>query len=509
MLPNRVSFRERISLDHSSSVPLYRQIYQWIRRAIVDGQLHAGQNLPSTRQLASELGVSRNTASTAYEQLQAEGYLERTVGSGTKVARFLAESGSGYLGVTKAPAPDRSPISALDFSLFGKAVVSQMSSGSFLLLDSPFSEPRAFRLGTPALDLFPYQLWAQLLNRHARHSLPPRSGYHESAGYRPLREAIAAHIALTRGVRCQADQILITSGGQAALNLTVRMLVDRGDVVWMEDPGYPGARAVLESVGAHVVSVPVSSGGMQVAQGRRLSAHARLVYVTPSHQFPLGVSMSLEQRLALLQWAREANAWIAEDDYDSEYRFGGRPVEALQGLDQANRVIYIGTFSKVLFPALRLGYLVVPAPLIEPFAQAQRFQNIHPPILEQMALADFLAEGHFVRHLHRMRVRYAARLQTLITAAKSLCGDLLEIQVPAAGMHVTGLLPPGVADTEIEQRAGMQGIEALALSTMGRLPMPRGGLVLGFAACREQQIEAGVRILARVLRGAVQPNSHI
>jgi GntR family transcriptional regulator / MocR family aminotransferase len=500
MLPSHVSFRERIPLDRRSSLPLHRQIYQWVRRAIVDGQLQAGQTLPSTRQLACELGVSRNTASTAYEQLHAEGYLERTIGSGTKVAHFFAESGPGSLGATKAPSPDHPPLSAFDLSLFGRAVVSQMRSAPGFFLDWPFSEPRAFRLGTPALDLFPYQLWAQLLSRHARHSLPPRSGYHESAGYRPLREAIAAHIALTRGVRCQADQVLITSGAQAALDLTVRLLVDRGDVVWMEDPGYPGARAVLESAGAHVVSVPVSSDGMQVAHGRRLSAHARLAYVTPSHQFPLGVSMSLEQRLALLQWAQEANAWIVEDDYDSEYRFGSRPVEALQGLDQAKRVIYIGTFSKVLFPAIRLGYLVAPAALMELFAHAQRFQNIHPPILEQMALADFLVEGHFVRHLRRMRVRYAARLQALLTAIRSECDDLLEIHVPAAGMHVSGWLPPGMADTEIEQRAARQGIEVVALSTMSRQPMPRGGLVLGFAACSEQDIEEGVRILARVLR---------
>lgn len=504
MQSGHVSFRERIPLDHSSPVPLYRQIYQWVRRAIVDGQLQAGQSLPSTRQLASELGVSRNTASTAYEQLQAEGYLERTIGSGTKVARFFAESGPGDLGTTTSPSPDHTPISAFDLSLSGRAVASLMRSAPIYFLDLPFSEPHAFRIGTPALDLFPYQLWAQLLSKHARHSLPLSSGYHESAGYRPLREAIAAHIALTRGVRCHADQILITSGIQAALDLTVRLLVDRGDDVWMEDPGYPGAKAVLESAGAHLVPVPVGSDGMQVAHGRRLAAHARLAYVTPTHQFPLGVTMSLEQRLALLQWAQEANVWIVEDDYDSEYRFGSRLVEALQGLDQANRVIYMGTFSKVLFPALRLGYLGAPAGLMEIFTHAQRFQNIHPPILEQMALADFFVEGHFVRHVRRMRMLYTTRLQTLLTAIKRECGDLLEIHVPAAGMHVSGWLPPGIRDTDIEQRAVRYGIEAMALSPMSILPMPRGGLVLGFAACGEQDIEAGARILASVLRESRQ-----
>jgi GntR family transcriptional regulator/MocR family aminotransferase len=352
----------------------------------------------------------------------------------------------------------------------------------------------------PALDVFPYPLWAQLITRHARRSLPRQSNYQETAGYRPLREAIAAHIAVTRGVRCQADHLLITSGAQAALDLTARVLIEQGDVVWMEDPGYPGAWAVLERAGAQITYVPVHADGMEVAQGQRLSPRARLAYVTPSHQFPLGVTMSLAQRLALLQWAREANAWIVEDDYDSEYRFSARPVEALQGLDRANRVIYIGTFSKVLFPSVRLGYMVVPAGLMDLFATAQRFQNIHPPLLEQMALADFLAEGHFARHLRRMRMLYAARQEALLTSIRSECGPLLEAQAPAAGMHLVGWLAPGMADTEIEQRAAQQGIEVVALSTMSRQPMQRGGLVLGYAGCSQEQIQAGVRILAQVLR---------
>jgi len=496
MQQNPVFLPERIPLDPSSAVPLHRQIYQWMRRAILDGQLQPRQKLPSTRTLASLLAVSRNTASTAYEQLQAEGYVERTIGSGTTVAHFFPERDPSAPVAARGP----SPVSHPDLSPFGRAA--QSRSVPAFLVRPPSAEPPAFRLGTPARDLFPYRLWAQLLARHARYSLPRQSDYQHSAGYRPLREAIAAHIALTRGVRCQADHLLITSGSQAALDLTARLLVDRGDVVWMEDPGYPGAWAALEGAGASLTPVPVKADGIQVAQGRALSPRARLAYVTPSHQFPLGVTMSLQQRLALLHWAQEANAWIVEDDYDSEYRFGARPLEALQGLDRADRVIYIGTLSKVLFPAVRLGYVVVPAALMDLFTMAQRFQSIHPPILEQMVLADFIAAGHFARHLRRMRGLYAGRLEALLTAISSECGHLLEAQAPQAGMHLVGWLPPGMADMEVERRAARAGIEVVALSAMSRQPLPRGGLVLGFAGCSEADIQAGVRTLARVLREA-------
>lgn len=495
-----VSLKEKLLLDHTSPVPLHRQIYQWVCRAILDGQLQPRQRLPSTRTLASELGVSRNTASTAYEQLQAEGYIERTVGSGTTVAHFFPEVPSSILVLSQKSLPDRSTSSHRDLSSFGKVILEQVRSVPTFLADVRSSEPRAFRLGTPALDLFPYHLWAQLMTRHARHSLPAQSDYQESAGYRPLREAIASHIAVTRGVRCQPDQIVITSGAQAALDLAVRLLVDRDDAVWMEDPGYPGAWVAFEGAGAHITPVPVETDGMEIAVGKTLSPRARLAYVTPSHQFPLGVTMKLERRVALLQWAQEAGAWIVEDDYDSEYRFGRRPVEALQGLDRANRVIYLGTFSKALFPSLRLGYMVVPPELRELFAMSQRFLTIHPPILEQMALTDFFAEGHYARHLRRMRTLYAARREALLNAVQSECGTLLEVQAPEAGIHLVGRLPVGMADTEIERRAAQRGIEVVALSSMSRQPMLRGGLVLGYAACDVQEIQTGVHTLADILR---------
>jgi GntR family transcriptional regulator/MocR family aminotransferase len=481
-------------------VSLHRQISQWVRRAILDGQLQPGQRLPSTRALASELGVSRNTASTAYERLHAEGYLERTVGSGTKVARCFLDQLPAGLAKPQAPETERSTISPLDLSAYGSALAEQVDSIPPFLLQQRHERSRAFLLGMPALDRFPYPLWAQLIARHARRSLPQQADYQESAGYRPLRAAIAAHIAVTRGVRCHADHILVTAGAQAALDLIARLLVDRDDVAWVEDPGYPGAWAALESVGGRLAPVPVGAAGIEVDAGRALAPQARLAFVTPSHQFPLGVTMKLEQRLALLQWAHEANAWIIEDDYDSEYRLDGRPVEALQGLDGGLRVIYVGTFSKVLFPAIRLGYVVAPPTLMEMCVLAQRFQSTHPPILEQMALADFLTEGHYARHLRRMRALYAARQAALLTAIRRECGKLLEVDVPQAGMHVAGWLRPGVSDKEIARQATEQGLEVVALSAMSRRPLPRGGLALGYAACSEADIQAGVRILARIIR---------
>lgn len=496
MRQRTVSLREHLHLDPTSEVPLHRQIALWMSRAILDGQLHPGQRLPSTRMLASELGVSRNTASSAYEELQAEEFIERTVGSGTIVSRVFSQR-------NQADTLSSEGTTSLHLSPFGQALLTQMRSMPASLMRLPTPRPSAFRLGGPDLEQLPMALWARLLARHARYSLPATLDYQETVGYRPLREAIAAHIAVTRGVRCLADQVIITTGTQASLDLLGRILVSPGDAVWMEDPGYPGARAVLEGVGAHVAFVPVNVQGLDVAAGKALAPRARLAYVTPSHQFPLGVTMKLEQRLALLRWACEAEAWILEDDYDSEYRFSAHPVEALQGLDRANRTIYLGSLSKVLFPALRLGYMVVPTALLEPCKAAQRFQTTHPPILEQMALADFFTQGHFARHLHRMRALYAARRASLLDAIEHTCGPLLTAHPPEAGLHLVGWLPPGVVDTEVEQQARGRGIEVVALSSLSKRPLFQVGLVLGYAVGNEHDIQAGVHVLAEVIRACL------
>lgn len=483
-----------IELDRTSSKPLHRQIYERLRYTILGGQLQAGQRLPSTRTLASELAVSRNTTSWAYEQLFAEGYLQSKVGQGTTVASRIPE---GLLA--------DSPVSPWR-TVFQKSppvALSRLGSMIAQVQDIPpwrTGKPRPFRSGVPALDAFPHKLWAQILARRARNTMMHVSDYQDAVGYRPLREAIASHIGVTRGVRCQADQVIVVSGSQEALDLAARLFLNPGDLAWIEDPGYFGARHALQNAGATLAPIPVTEEGINVQVGRERYPDARLAAVTPSHQFPLGMTMSLRQRLALLEWANQANAWILEDDYDSEYRYSGRPLEALQGLDRTQRVIYIGTFSKVLFPSLRLGYLVVPPTLIDAFASLHRSVSVHAPILEQIALADFIQDGHLARHIRRMRILYRARRDALVEAIRGELGDILQVRVPETGMYLVGWLPQNMNDILVAQQAVDRGLEVYPLSRLFWEPRERrGGLLLGYAAFNEEELHSGVRQLANVL----------
>jgi GntR family transcriptional regulator/MocR family aminotransferase len=488
--------RPDLRLDASLPAPLYKQLYGRLRGAILSGHLRRGARLPSTRALASELGVSRFTIVAAYELLSLEGYLESRVGHGTLVSENLPErpfndpAGSSpeiREEVTESP-PMR--LAALVHRLHE---IPHLERG-----EGSRGEP--FVSGQPALDLFPYDLWARLVARRARTSLAAHASYQPPAGYLPLREAIATHIGITRGVRCNADQVIITAGTQGALDLAVRTLLDPGDLAWIENPGYFGARGALRGAGAQLVPVPVDEEGMDVAAGRRRAPRARLAFVTPSHQYPTGVTMSLGRRLALLEWARQAAAWVLEDDYDSEYRFGGRPLEALQALDQHGRVLYVGTFSKLLLPALRLGYLVAPPDLVDPLLTTRRFTDVHMPILEQMALADFLSEGHYARHLRRMLQHYRRRRACLYHELVMHLGGLLEVSLPEAGMELVGWLPPGTDDYRASALAAEAGITASPISRHSLEPLPRGGLLLGFAGTNEDDIQRGVQVLAAALK---------
>jgi GntR family transcriptional regulator/MocR family aminotransferase len=357
-----------------------------------------------------------------------------------------------------------------------------------------------FLVGQPDVSSFPYEIWARLLARHARHSLQAVSFYQQVQGYASLRQAIATHIGLTRGVHCSPEQIILTSGAQGALDLVARVLLDPGDRAWVEDPGYSGARGALLAAGAHLVAVPVDEQGLDVEAGRQLSPEARLAIVTPSHQFPTGVTMSLSRRLALLEWSREARAWIVEDDYDSEYRFSGRPLEALQGLDRAGRVLYIGTFSKVLFPSLRLGYLVAPAELLDGLIATQRLIAVHLPLLEQLALADFMVEGYFARHVRRMSLLYRERRNVLVEALTQALGKKVEVRVPEAGMHLVVWLPSGMSAQAAAQRAAASGLHMLPISHFSMRPLQRDGLLLGFASSSPQELRAGAHTLALALQ---------
>ncbi len=481
-----------IPLDATSATPLFRQLYDGLRGTILSGSLKAGTRLPASRTLSSELGVSRNTVMTAYEQLLAEGYLEGKVGSGTYVTRTLPEDA---LLVKKGTTAQKEPAQRRG----------RPSRRGELLAATPAwvvrgsANPKPFRPGVPAMDTMPLDVWSSLAARHWRRSTAHHLGYGDPAGYRPFREAIATHLRTARGVVCSVDQVVIAAGTQQALDLASRILLDPGDSAWIEDPGYVGARGVLIGAGARLQPVPVDQEGMVVSEGVARCPDARLAYVTPSHQYPLGVAMSLPRRLELLAWARRADAWVLEDDYDSEFRYTGRPLASLQGLDHEGRVIYMGTFSKVLFPALRISYLVVPPGLVDAFVSALSLSGGSPPTHPQAVLADFLTEGHFLRYIRRMRTVYAERQEALVQASQSELAGLLDIRPSETGLQVMGWLPSPIDDRAASQCAADAGIVAPPLSSYTLEPIPRKGLLLGYAAHAPKQIHEGVRKLARAL----------
>lgn len=478
--------------------PLYQQLYSHMRTAILSGELKGGTKLPSTRALGDELGLSRNTIINAYAQLMAEGYLESITGSGTFVARVLPEN---LLTTPRRPRRTETRPSQSRPPRFSENATAQLATPQMSPPPSASTRQSTRRpplnSGLPALDEFPYDLWSRLVVRQARRMPNSAFPYQEPGGYGPLREAIAAHVTISRRVHCTPEQVVMVSGSQGALDLASRMLISAGDPVWLEDPGYLGARGAFAGVGAKIIPVPVDQEGLVVEAGIARAPQARVVYITPSHQFPMGVTMSLSRRLALLEWAKRADAYILEDDYDSEYRFAGRPLAALQGLDDADRVIYIGTFSKVLFPALRIGYLILPRPLVEPFLSVRRLIDIHPPMLEQAVLCDFITEGHFTRHLRRMRVVYAERRAALLEGLRSLP---LEIFSAEAGIHCLGWLPEDMDELALIQKAAAQGIDLTPLSKYAIEPMPRKGLLMSYGGYSVPDIRIWTQKLAEVMR---------
>lgn len=483
--------------DKTGAAPLYRQIYEAIRRAILSGELTRGRRLPATRMLAAQLGVARMTVVNAYEQLLIEGYLEGKTGAGTYVAATLPEE---MLQIARVGPPRRKMPPATQSHVLSRRGKWLATKTLTELRVQGNGDKFAFQIGLPAVDEFPFNVWSRLAARRLRH--PPREllSYGDPAGYYPLRACIAAHLQTTRAVQCEVDQVIIVAGSQQALDLTARVLLNPGDAVWVEDPCYPGARNALLAAGAQVVPVPVDDEGFDLAAGLRRRRKARLVYVTPSHQYPLGVTMSLSRRLALLDWARQSGALIIEDDYNSEFRYSGRPLASLQGLDKNGGVIYVGTFSKTTFPSMRLGCMVVPGDLTDAFVAARALIDRHSPSIDQAILTDFIEEGHFARHIRRMRSLYAERQALLVAAAESELAGLLEVKPAAAGMHLIGWLQKGVRDKEASEQAARQGVEAAPLSAYSSNPLPRGGLTLGYTAVNPKQIKDGARRLARALR---------
>lgn len=475
-----------VGLDPAAAEPLQRQLYDQLREAVLSGRLPARFRLPPTRVLAADLGVSRNTVLAAIEQLTAEGYVEGRVGAGTYVATLSADTP-----VSAAPAAVKPARHRLSRRATAVAAINR-----------PHTRPRKpFGLGIPDLDGFPFEVWSRLIAKHWRHPQPDLMTARDPAGYLPLRRAIAAYLNAFRATRTTPDQVIVTAGAQAGLDLAVRVMLEPGEPVWIEDPGYAGFRAVLAAADALAVPVPVDAEGLSVEAGRRLSPKARLAFVSPSHQFPLGVTMSLGRRLELIDWAAQADAFILEDDYDSEYRYEGRPLAALQGLDGGGRVIYVGSFSKVMFPALRLGYLVVPEDLVDPFLRVRAAIDDHPSIIAQPALAEFIEGGQFAAHIRRSRKRYATRKGILEAAfAKHLAG-VLSLRPIQAGLHaVADILLPGLHDTAIVDAALARGIVLTPLSSFGMKKRTQG-LLFGFAGVDEKTITRTVKLLAEVIAG--------
>jgi GntR family transcriptional regulator/MocR family aminotransferase len=457
-----------------SKRPLHRLLFTELRTSITAGTLRSGVRLPSTRELAVQRGVSRKTAEGAYAQLEAEGYVERRVGSGTYVCDL------------------RLPV-ARTARLEGRRMLSTRgrAAGKSAACVEP-REVRAFAAGMPALEYFPIATWQRLLSSHARSLSSSSLVYGDPAGDETLREAVASYLNAGRGVHCDAGQVVIVSSSQEALHLLAQLLLDPGDSAWIEDPGYYGARAALTGAGARVVPVPVDEDGLDVAAGEALAPDARVAYVTPSNQYPLGATMSLERRLALLAWARRSNAWIIEDDYDGEFRYDARPLTAIQGLDSAGRVIYVGTFTKSLYPSLRLAYLVLPPDLVESFVIARTQVDGHPPPFLQRVTADFIQFGHFDSHLRRMRSLYRERRDLVL---RLLTKTSFELGPAHAGFRVVAFTTGN--DRAFAERGARAGLELPTLSRL-YLGKPRQGLVLGYMGLPHAVLTQSVKALARL-----------
>jgi len=462
-----------IPIDRHSGRPLTRQVYDGFRSAILRGDLRPGQRVPSSRQLAAELLISRFPLLDAYAQLVAEGYFETRAGSGTFVSQSM---------------PDRVPNRVSE-----PKHADARSPGSRLLARRSFLFPQfeqlpwrygwgAFGVHQPAFDQFPFDIWSKLVARHSREPRLHAMHHVDPLGLEPFRHAICEYLRTARAVHCDPGQIMIVSGSQQALDITVRVLLDVGDRVWLEEPGYTLTRAVLAGSGCDLVPVPVDQEGMDVAAGIHRAGDARAVFVTPSHQYPLGSTMSVSRRLQLLDWAQKSGAWIVEDDYDSEYRYDSLPIPSLQGLDTDSRVIYVGTFSKVLFASLRLGYIVIPPDLVERFLAVRFAMDIFPSYLYQEVMTGFMGDGHFGRHIRRTRALYSDRRSQLVSGIREHFGEELKIHGDQAGMHVTVSLQGGHHDVEVATRAAKERLWLWPLSKSYWSTEPLQGFILGFGS---------------------------
>lgn len=460
-----------MSVDRSSEEPMHRQIYGALRRYVLDGQIQPNTLLPSTRSLAEDLRVGRNTVIAAYDQLLAEGFIEARAGSGTWVAPIQQNR------VATTPRPN--PGAAARLSRRGQTIV-----------DGPQPPRNAgvinFHPGVPETESFPFSIWSSLLVRNARSRDESLLGYLSFAGHPGLRRSIASNISLSRGINCTADQVIIVTGAQAALDLVSRVLMDEGDHVWMEEPGYLGAKSAFLASGAKLAPLKVDRRGWYLADPAL--PPPRLIYVTPSCQWPFGTTMRIEERLQLLDIAERNGAWVIEDDYDGEYRFRGRPVPALRGLDHSDRVVYIGSFGKTLIPALRIGYLIVPRELSTSFDKAVSITGQFAPLILQATVDDFIRQGYFATHLKRMRRLYARRQANFVRLCREHLGAWITIEENDSGMQLLAAFKRPLNDSEVVAAAVKEGLDVQGISINYHSTTPEHGLLLGYAAMDERQI---------------------
>ncbi len=478
-----------ITIDGKSHEPKFRVLYRELRKAVLSGQLKSGTRLPSTRILARQLSISRNTVLNAFDQLIAEGYLETQTGAGTYVASKLPEHWSSAKPVNGKPITAIAPSIALsNYANTLENVSLRSDQGN-----------QTFAVGVPDLKAFPHKIWNRISSQISPAGLPGLMGYDNPQGYTPLRESIADYVRTSRAVNCHSNQILITCGAQQALDICSRLLLNPQDTAAMEEPGYIGTRRALISTGANVELCPVDHQGLQLDFLDSLNSQPKLLYVTPAHQYPLGAMMPLERRLGLLNWATKNNCWLVEDDYDSEYHYQNRPIASLHSLATTEQVIYMGSFSKVLFPSLRLGYLVLPEPLVSIFTKARQEQSGLISAHSQAVTAEFMKQGHFSRHLRKMRLLYADKLDCLLTTCKQL-EPWCTVHARGAGMHLALEFIPELSESEVSKELFVQGVLHSRLSSYFQGNEKMQGLVLGFANSSHQQIVDGVETIHQTIR---------
>lgn len=480
-----------LELEQGAGKPVGTQLYIALRDLILAGSLAPGNRLPATRTLARELGISRTTVVVAYERLTAEDLTESRVGAGTFVSRVL----NGNRPAPAVPPASEPATEAPRTPRLSRAI----ARASALISERLPHEIRCFTTALPDFNAFPMALWSRLTARHWRGRRENVMGYGDPLGYLPLRRAIASHLRTARNIACRTEQVIVVCGAQQAFDLIGSVLLDPGDKVWFENPGAIGARNSLIASGATLVPLPVDEEGIVVAHGLREAPDFRLAFVTPMHQQPLGVTLGLERRLTLLRAAEAAGAFVIEDDYDGEFYYGKRPLPTLKSIDTSGVVLYVGTFSKTLFPALRLGFIVVPPPLVDIFENVVSAFLQGVPANLQVVLADFIEQGHFATHIRRMRRIYAERHQALQQAAERRLGGLLDVVPTDSGLHTIGRLPPGLCERAVSRAAAGRRITAAPIGRFAVSPIPTQGLVLGFSGTTTEEIAAGVETLGEVL----------